>query len=73
MAKLIQIRVSSDLEKYLTERAEREYRSVPNLVVSLLMKEMAGAVPNRVPVYTPPAEKPRVIGGYTDEEFAELL
>jgi hypothetical protein len=40
MSKIFQIRVSDELEQHLSEKAEREFRKVPNLIVSILMKDM---------------------------------
>jgi hypothetical protein len=75
MAKIFQIRVSDELEQHLSEKAEREFRKVPNLIVSILMKDMTasgahGGHGNGV-VYTPTAAT-RSNYTFSRDEFPEM-
>ena len=40
--KSISVRVDEDLLKYLTERAEKEHRTLSNLIISILLNEKEG-------------------------------
>lgn len=37
--KVITIRIEEDLLKYLTERADKEHRTLSNMIISILMTE----------------------------------
>ena len=74
MAKIFQIRVSDELEQHLTEKAEREFRKVPNLIVSILMKDMTvsgahGGSGGGV-AYTPEVKKSNYL--FSRDEFPEM-
>ena len=37
--KVVNIRIDADLLKYLTERAEKEHRTLSNMILSILLTE----------------------------------